>query len=102
MKQKSIGSKHTALAGSTGKSKVAHTETRSHYPYLAICVSNRGNEASLELGKAYKVIRPLSNDPTGRLRVVDEEGEDYLYLKDWFVPIEVNTAGKRRVMEVVA
>jgi hypothetical protein len=34
--------------------------------------------------------------------VIDEEGEDYLYLKEWFVPIEVDTIGRRRVMGVVA
>ncbi len=101
MRQKSTGSKHTASAASTGKSKAAHAEQEWNYPYLAICVSNRGNEASLELGKAYKVIRPRADDPAGRLRVVDEEGDDYLYLKNWFVPIEVDNAGKRRVFEVV-
>lgn len=99
MKQKSTGSKRTASAGSAGRSKAAQGD---RYPYLAICVYNRGNEASLQLGKAYKVIKPRNDDPSARLRVVDEEGEDYLYLRDWFVPVAMDVSGKRRVMEVVA
>jgi hypothetical protein len=54
------------------------------------------------VGKAYKVVKPHANDPSGRIRVIDEEGEDYLYLADWFVPIEVPPSQKRRVMEAVA
>ena len=99
MKQKFTGSKRTASGGSTGRSKDARSE---RYPYLAICVYNRGNEASLQVGKAYKVIKPRSDDPAGRLRLIDEEGEDYLYPREWFVPLELGLAAKRRVMEVVA
>ncbi|HVT90681.1 MAG TPA: hypothetical protein VHD56_17635 [Tepidisphaeraceae bacterium] len=65
-------------------------------------MNNRGNEASLQLGKAYKIIKPRNNDPDGRLRVIDEEGEDYLYLREWFVPVDMDREGKRRIMEVVA
>jgi len=57
---------------------------------------------SLQRGKAYKVIRSLRNDPPGRIRVIDEDGEDYLYLSAWFVPVEVAPRGRRRVMEAVA
>jgi hypothetical protein len=63
---------------------------------------NTGNEVSLQLGKAYKVVRPHDNDPPGRIRVIDEDGEDYLYLEGWFVPVEVPPGAKRRVMEIVA
>ena len=64
-------------------------------------MENVGNEGSLQLGKAYRVIEPLSDDPAGRLRVMDEEGEDYLYLKEWFVPIAVAADAERRVMAVI-
>ena len=89
-----------ALAGSNGRSR-SQSSNAASYPYLAICVGNAGNEGSLQLGKAYKVIEPLRGDPAGRLRVVDEEGEDYLYLKEWFVPIAIAADAERRVMAVL-
>ncbi len=77
-------------------------KARRKYPYLALCVRNEGNEASLELGKAYRVIKPQSNDPPERIRVIDEEQEDYLYRAEWFVPIDVSPLEKRKVFQVVA
>jgi hypothetical protein len=72
------------------------------YPYLAICVRNQGNTASLERGKAYRVIKPLANDPPERIRVIDEENEDYLYRADWFVPIDVPPGARKSVLEAVS
>ena len=92
-----------ASGGATGKSKNRSINlVRRRYPYLAVCVANRGNEISLQIGKAYKVIQPLPNDPPRRIRVIDEDGEDYLYLPDWFVAIDVAPAMKRRIMEAVS
>ena len=102
MKRKSTGSKRTASVAATGRSSGNSKQKARRYPYLAICVTNQGNEASLELGKAYRVIRPHARDFAGRVRVIDEDGEDYLYLADWFVPIEVEPRGRRRVLEAVA
>jgi hypothetical protein len=102
MKPKSIGLKRTASAGAIGKSKSGSGELARKYPYLAICVRNAGNAASLERGKAYRVVRPLSTDPPERLRVIDEEGDDYLYLADWFVPIEVPASARKSVLEAVS
>ena len=73
MKQKSTGSKRTASANATGKSKNGSGNPAPKYPYLAICVRNEGNSASLERGKAYRVIKPQATDPPQRIRVVDEE-----------------------------
>lgn len=86
----------------TGKSSNGSTNRPRRYPYLAICVENRGNEASLQIGKAYRIIRPMSNDPANRVRAVDEEGEDYLYLAKWFVPIDVPPRSRRQVLEAVS
>ena len=41
------------------------------------------------MGKAYRVIRPQPNDPKHLLRVIDEEGEDYLYPAEYFAAIEL-------------
>jgi len=102
MKQKFTGSKHTGLADVTGRSKKALASPPRKYPYLAICIKNNGNAASLERGKAYRVIRPLPNDPPQRIRVIDEENLDYLYRADWFVPIEVPHSARRSVLQAVS
>jgi hypothetical protein len=102
MKPKSTGLKHTASPRAIGKSKNCSGDHARKYPYLAICVRNAGNAASLERGKAYRVVRPLSSDPTERIRVMDEEGEDYWYLADWFVPIEVPASARKSVLEAVS
>jgi hypothetical protein len=101
MKQKSTGSKPTAPAGAIGKSKSRSLKIGIRYPFLAICVLNKGNEGSLEVGKAYRVTKLLPNDPPNRIRVIDEEGEDYLYLADWFVPLDLSGREKKRVFEAV-
>src|SRR6185295_11245436 len=51
---------------------------------FAICLDNEGYEASLELRKIYLVARPEANDPKGYIRVIDESGEDYLYVAKGF------------------
>jgi hypothetical protein len=61
----------------------------------ALCVGNKGNEASLCLGKLYRVVRPLRGDEPYDLRVIDEEGEDYLYPAEWFLPIALPPRAKK-------
>ena len=102
MKLKSTGLKRTASAGRNGKSSAVARSRRKRYPFLALCISNEGSAASLELGKAYRVIKPLPDDPSGRVRVLDEENEDYLYPSDWFVPIQVAPATQKRVLDAIA
>ena len=75
--------------------------SRAGYPFLAICVENGHNQVSLQKGKAYKILAPRPNDPPQRIRVVDEDGEDYLYLSEWFVPIALPPLGRKRVMAAV-
>ena len=94
MKSKSTGLKR--------KSKNASLNSPRKYPYLAICVRNDGNAASLERGKAYHVIKPLQTDPPQRIRVIDEENEDYLYRADWFVPIEVPASARKSVFQALS
>jgi hypothetical protein len=61
---------------------------------FAICVSNDGYPASLELRKVYRVIPDQVATTRHFVRVVDESGEDYLYPEDFFVPIEVPQAAR--------
>jgi hypothetical protein len=62
---------------------------------FAICVSNSGVPASLELRKVYRLIADASAAAQGLVRVIDESGEDYLYPDKFFVPIEVPRAAVR-------
>jgi uncharacterized protein YnzC (UPF0291/DUF896 family) len=54
-----------------------------------ICVYNEGQEASLLLRKIYEQIRDPDAERMGKIRVIDEDGEDYLHPAKYFVPIEL-------------
>ena len=56
---------------------------------FAICIKNEGYEASLEFRKIYDVLQDKEAESHGLMRVVDESGDDYLFPKDFFVPIEL-------------
>ena len=57
--------------------------------YFAVCVNNKKYEASLEVGKLYRIIPDEKAESHGYLRVVDESGEDYGYSAERFYRIEV-------------
>jgi len=57
---------------------------------FAVCVNNSDYPASLELHKIYRVLPDEDAAIEGDIRVIDESGEDYLYLAEWFVLIEVS------------
>ena len=59
---------------------------------FVVCVSNAGYPASLELRKIYPLLLDDSASRRGLVRIVDESGEDYLYPRDCFLPIELSTA----------
>jgi hypothetical protein len=72
------------------------------YPALAICIDNRGNEASFLKGKVYQIVEPCPGDGPRDVRVIDEEREDYLYSADQFVMIELPPAKAKIVQTAVA
>ena len=51
---------------------------------FALFIGEIDDETDFEPAKIYPVLEPLSNDPNGYLRVVDESGEDYLYPAEIF------------------
>ena len=59
---------------------------------FVVCVSNAAYPASLELRKIYPLLSDDSASRRGLVRVVDESGEDYLYPRDCFLPIELPAA----------
>ena len=91
--RKFTGMRHTALAKETSKSKRASVKAR--YPRFVVCLDNRGNEISLDIGKIYQVIRPEKRDPPSLLRIIDNEGEDYLYNAIQFVPVDLVPRAKK-------
>ena len=95
--RKSIGLKRAALVESTGRSNVGSRPKR-RYPYFAICVQNHGHEPSLQIGKVYRIIKAEKGDRATDVRVVDEEGEDYLYDAKWFVAVDVPRAARQAIV----
>ena len=51
---------------------------------FAICLNNEGYEASLEVGKVYRVLPDREAAAHGYIRMVDESGEDYAFDADRF------------------
>ncbi|QTA83070.1 Uncharacterized protein dnl_54630 [Desulfonema limicola] len=54
---------------------------------FVLCINNKGNEASLEQWKVYQCLPDKEADIHNEIRVIDEEGEDYLYPSDCFSPV---------------
>ena len=67
---------------------------------FVVCVENKGYEASLELRKIYQAIPDTGAPRHHLLRVVDESGEDYLYPRDAFLPIELPKALEKALLAV--
>ena len=63
-----------------------------------LCVSNEDNPASLELWKLYRSVPDDIAARLGCVRVFDESGEDYLYPKDYFVPMRVPELVRRAML----
>jgi hypothetical protein len=66
---------------------------------LVICLDNSGYEVSLERRKIYVALPDAEAARHGRIRVVDESGEDYLYPEERFVEAELPQATRRAVMQ---
>jgi hypothetical protein len=64
-------------------------ENRGQDILFAVCINNRGYEASLELGKLYRITPDEEAAAHGYLRITDESGEDYGYSADRFFPLDV-------------
>lgn len=58
-------------------------------PQFVVCLNNSGFPASLEVGKLYRIIPDPEAEKLGGLRVIDEDGEDYLYDAAMFCPLQV-------------
>jgi hypothetical protein len=55
---------------------------------FALCVDNTDYQASLILGKVYRILPDAQAAKDDLVRIVDESNEDYLYHKSHFVFVD--------------
>lgn len=67
---------------------------------FVVCLNNEGFLASLEIGKLYQVIPDKEAEKLGGLRVIDEDGEDYLYDARMFCPLQVPPIVEKALLSV--
>jgi hypothetical protein len=65
---------------------------------FAVCISNKGYAASLEVRKIYRLITDKAGARHGLVRVVDEMGEDYLFPEEYFVSLRLPQAAERALL----
>jgi len=67
---------------------------------FVVCIRNDEYEGALELRKIYETLEDPDAVPHDLIRVVDESGEDYLYPRDWFLPIELPQKIEEAIVEL--
>lgn len=70
---------------------------RSKISQYAVCLSNTGYKASLELRKLYAVLDDSGAETDNLIRVIDESGEDYLYPARLFQRVELPAELQRKL-----
>jgi hypothetical protein len=64
---------------------------------FALCLDNEGNEASLIVGKVYPIIPDARAGKDALVRIVDESGEDYLFLRNQFAFVDFPESVRRKL-----
>lgn len=67
-----------------------------------MCVNNDGNPVSLHLRKIYRAMHDIEGSKHGYIRVIDEDGEGYLYPKRYFVEVSLPRSLPRIARKVLA
>ena len=67
---------------------------------FALCIDNAGNEASLILGKVYRILPDARAAKDDFVRIIDESGEDYLFHKDQFAFVDFPPAVKKKLLAI--
>jgi hypothetical protein len=65
---------------------------------FALCLENTGNEASLILGKVYRIVPDTRAAKDDLVRIVDESGEDYLFARSQFALVDFPQAVRRKIL----
>jgi hypothetical protein len=71
-----------------------------HPTQFALCIENSGNEASLILGKVYRIVPDARAARDGMLRIIDESGEDYLFDENQFVRVDFPAAVRKKILAI--
>lgn len=64
---------------------------------FVICIRNEECE-DLEPRNLYRVLPDEAAASDGYIRVIDESGEDYLYPRDYFLPIELPKSAEKALL----
>jgi hypothetical protein len=67
---------------------------------FALCVDNTEYQASLILGKVYRIIPDAKAAKDDLIRIVDESGEDYLYHRSYFVFVDFPKAITKKILSL--
>jgi len=65
---------------------------------FAVCLKNTGNEASLILGKIYRVLPDARAAKDDLVRIVDESGEGYLCHKGQFAFVDFPESVRKKIL----
>ena len=65
--------------------------------HFVICIDNEDYPVSLERRKLYEVLPDADAESLGQLRIKDESGEDYLYPKSLFIPVDLPNSTEKAV-----
>jgi hypothetical protein len=63
---------------------------------FVVCLETGDYSASLERWKIYRVLPDVKAERHGQLRVMDESGDDYLYPRVYFAPVDLPVEVARR------
>ena len=73
----------------------------SHEPPIkpfVLCLENAGNEASLIVGKVYRIVPDARAAKDDLVRIIDESGEDYLFDKTQFAFVDFPQAVRKKLL----
>ena len=56
---------------------------------FVLCIDSGAYPASLQRRKLYEVRPDADAEAHGQLRIIDDSGEDYLYPREYFQPLEL-------------
>jgi hypothetical protein len=69
---------------------------------FVVCIAVGGHEGKIDVGKVYRVAKPLKNDAPQWLRIMNEHGEAARYPIGWFVPVALPALAQRALAALKA
>lgn len=72
--------------------------TKAQIRSFVVCIDNDGYAASLKTRKIYVAVPDVDAGQLDLLKVIDESGDEYIYPKAQFQPIELSPAVQRAIL----